>query len=158
MKNEKSFSEDELLGKLMRYCAYKERCVKEVTEKLKSLNATPQQEDKITEKLLADNFVNPERFANSYASDKFRLQNWGRMRIGRELKIREIPQALISKALSQIEDEEYLNTFQNLFDKRWNSLSETNFLQRKKKTLDFLLYRGYEYDLIMSRLNKFSRF
>lgn len=158
MKNEKSFSEEELLGKLMRYCAYRERCVKEITEKLKSLNATWQQEEKIIEKLIADNFVNEERFVKSFATDKFRLQNWGKMRITRELKIREIPPSLISKALNQIGEEEYLKTFQNLFDKRWNSLSETNFLQRKKKTLDFFLYRGYEYDLIMSQLNKLSGF
>ena len=73
-----------------KYCAYQERCHKEVEQKLYDLNMIPEARDLIIVHLIEHNFLNEERFSKSYARGKFRIKKWGKQRITRELKFRNI--------------------------------------------------------------------
>ena len=67
MKAEKNnFSKKEIQSKLEYYCAYQERCYKEVDEKLYSFAATPDEKEEILTYLIENNFINEERFAQSF--------------------------------------------------------------------------------------------
>lgn len=138
----------EATQKLMRYCAYRERCHKEVKEKLYQLNIHPQDHDKIIVQLIQEGFLNEERFAMAFVHDKFHLQQWGRFRIRRELAARDITESLIQKSLLQIDEKEYLNTFYTLLEKRLDLLSDEKPLDRKKKITGYLLRKGFEADLV----------
>ncbi len=150
----KSYSVTEAKAKLQQYCAYQDRCHKEVIEKLKSMNMIPEAIDIIVSELIQDNFLNEERFAKSFARGKFRIKKWGRLRIVRELKFRAISKYNIDIALKEIDENEYLNTLDELTRKRVNAVKETNPFKRKKKIADYLFYRGWESHLVYEKINE----
>tara|TARA_Y100001933_G_scaffold265261_1_gene338649 strand:+ start:15356 stop:15784 length:429 start_codon:yes stop_codon:yes gene_type:complete len=136
------------------YCAYQERCHKEVSEKLKEMNMIPEAIDQILGHLIQENYLNEERFAKAFARGKFNIKKWGANRIIRELKFRDVSPYNIKSALSEITNEDYLKTFDELARKRLNQIKETNNLKKKKKLVDYLLYRGWESHLVYEKANE----
>lgn len=149
MNENKTYTVDEAKRRLERYCAYQERCHKEVQQKLYEMRMIPLAIDEIIDHLLRHNFLNETRFAQTFARGKFRTKKWGRNRIVNELKMRQISKFNIKIALKEIPDSEYIKTFEALAEKRMQQLSSEKNLQKKRKKLaDYLFYRGWESELV----------
>ncbi|MBO0330661.1 RecX family transcriptional regulator [Muricauda sp. CAU 1631] len=152
--SQKFYSVQEATKKMERYCAYQERCHKEVTEKLRAMNMIPEAIDQIVGHLIQENFLNEERFAKAFARGKFNIKKWGSNRITRELKFRGISTYNIKSALAEIQNDDYLKTFDELAKKRLGQIKETNPFKKKKKLSDYLLYRGWESHLVYEKANE----
>ncbi|WP_425589992.1 regulatory protein RecX [Flagellimonas algarum] len=135
-----------------RYCAYQERCHKEVVQKLKDMRMIPRAIDQIITHLIEANFLNEERFAKSFARGKFNQKKWGKTRIVRELRMREISRFNINSALAEITDEAYHATFDELAEKKAAQIEATDLMKKRKKLADYLLYRGWESDLVYQKV------
>ncbi|SHI62693.1 regulatory protein [Mesonia phycicola] len=156
MKKEKqtSYTLKEATAKLMKFCAYQDRCHKEVESKLREMNMIPEARQEIIYQLIQENFLNEERFAKSYARGKFNIKKWGKIRIIRELKLRNISRFNIESAIREIPENEYLSTFHALAEKKWNNTNENSTIKKKKKVADYLFYRGWESNLVYEKLNE----
>lgn len=150
----KAYSVSEATRKLEAYCAYQERCHKEVVEKLKGYGMIPEAIDHILGHLISENFLNEERFAKSFARGKFTIKKWGKKRIVNELKQRDISRFNIQSALLEIDEGVYLQSLDELAKKRLGQLTETNILKKRKKLADYLLYRGWESPLVYQKLKE----
>ena len=148
----KVFTVEEIKRKLEQYCVYQDRCHKEVETKLREYRLIPEARELILLHLLEHNFLNEERFSRSFARGKFRIKKWGKERIQRELKLRNISPYNIRKSLEEIEDEVYLETLQLLLQKKNTEITKGTIYERKRKVFDFLKYRGYETNLILEYL------
>ena len=93
-------------------------------------------------------FLNEERFAKSYARGKFNIKKRGKQRIITELKFRNISKYNIDIALQEINNEDYLNTLNEITQKKYDNILKKNSFKKKKKIIDFLLRKGYESHLI----------
>jgi regulatory protein len=144
----------EVLKKLEYYCSYQDRCHNEVMQKAKELKLSSIEIDEAVVYLIAENYLNEERFARSFARGKFNIKKWGKVRITQELKSRAISPALIKLALTEIDQSVYYETFHNLATQHWNSLTERNGQKKRKKFSDYLLRKGYESDLIFEKLKE----
>ena len=140
--------------KLEHYCAYQDRCHEEVIQKLRSMKMDQDEIDQIIVQLIADNFLNEERFACSYARGKHRIKHWGKIRIVNELKFRKISQYNINLALKEITTEEYEATFHNLAERNWESIRESNPLKKRKKFCDYVLRKGFESNLVYEKVKE----
>ena len=149
----KSYTIKEALAKLQKYCAYQDRCHKEVEQKLKQMRMIPEAVESIIVDLIQDNHLNEERFAKAYVRGKFSIKKWGKVRLTLELKQRQISKYLIKTALTEIDPDDYLQTFHALAEKKAQTLTETNPFKRKKKLADYLLYRGWESHLVYDKVN-----
>lgn len=134
------------------YCAYQDRCHKEVIAKLKEIHMIPEAIDHILGELIRENYLNEERFAKSFARGKFNIKKWGKNRITNELKLREISKYNIKTALEEIADEDYDRTFNALADKRLAEIKERDVQKRRKKLADYLLYRGWESGMVYEKV------
>ena len=146
--HKKYLTKEEALQKLKHYCAYQERCHSEVKEKLYSLSVWKKDHDEIIAKLIEENYLNEERFAIAFAGGKFRVKQWGRVKIKYELKQKQVSDYSIKKALKQIDEEDYLKVLDKLAKEKYTSLKSEQYLIRKKKTMDYLLQKGFELELI----------
>ncbi|MBF4517182.1 RecX family transcriptional regulator [Flavobacterium sp. ANB] len=146
----------EAMQKLEHFCAYQERCHAEVVSKLYDLKMTSDEMDSIIVHLIQENFLNETRFACSFARGKHRIKSWGKIRITNELKFRQISSTNITLALKEISAEEYANTFEQLSERCWNGIHETNALKKRKKFCDYLLRRGYESNLVYDKVKEFE--
>ena len=154
MLQNKAHSLAEATKKLESYCAYQDRCHKEVISKLKQLGMIPIAIDQIVTQLIQENYLNEERFAKSFARGKFNIKKWGKKRITTELKIRDISKYNIKTALKEIDETEYIDTLDRLAKKRLGQLKETNKLKKRKKLADYLLYRGWESHLVYEKMKE----
>lgn len=150
--NNKYHSKEEALQKAKQYCAYQERCHSEVKEKLYSLGMHKKEVDELLSELISENYLNEERFAIQYAGGKFRIKQWGRVKIKYSLKQKQVSEYCIKKALASIDEADYFNTAQKLFDQKLKLLkAEKNIFTKKRKLQDHLIQKGFETSLI-SRL------
>jgi|TARA_B110000438_G_scaffold179900_1_gene171915 regulatory protein len=144
----------EIEGKLQYYCSYQDRCHKEVTEKLKKFNVKQHESNQIISNLINDNYLNESRFSESFVRGKFKIKNWGKIRIISELKRRNISPYNITLGLKEVEDQDYLNKFEEIFKKKLSSLNNLSSDVKKKKIISYLQYRGWESNLIYSKINE----
>lgn len=140
----KSYTVAEAQKKLEYYCSYQERCHLEVIAKLKTLGMISSVIDKIISELIKANYLNETRFTQSFVRGKFRIKKWGKNRILRELKIRDISTFNIKLGMKEISDDSYQKTFYELFEKRRREVKQLTKTEQKKKIFSYMSYRGWE--------------
>lgn len=150
MFNRKQLTKEQALQKAKHYCGYQERSHTEVKEKLYSFGLYKQQVEELLSQLIEENYLNEERFAIQFAGGRFRMKQWGRVKIKYELKQKRVSEYCIKKALKEIDEEDYLSTLQTLAAKKWATIKGegVNHYVKLSKTTDYLLQKGYEPDLI----------
>ena len=149
------FTPQQALPKIKQFCAYQERCHSEIKIKLYEFGLSNHEAEETISKLIEENFLNEERFAIQFAGGKFRIKQWGRVKIKYELKKKNISEYCIKKGLSGINDSDYLATLSKLAEVKYQSLkNEKNPFAKKKKLQDHLRLKGYELDLIQEVLKE----
>lgn len=149
-----TFIFEQAFQKIKQYCAYQERCHSEVRDKLYSFGLRQSEVEEAITLLITENYLNEERFAIHFAGGKFRMKQWGKHKIKQALKLRQVSDYCINKALKDIDVKEYERTFQKLTEQKLKTLkSEKNIFIKKRKLQDFLLQKGYENDLIRETLS-----
>lgn len=152
----KHLTKEQAFQKLKQYCAYQERCHSEVQQKLWDLGVNRSFHDEIISDLIEEDYLNEERFATLFAGGKFRMKSWGRKKIEYALKDKGISSYCIKKGLKEIENDAYQQVLEQLAKKKYESLAGEQYLLRKKKTMDYLLQKGYEPDLINRVVNNLN--
>jgi regulatory protein len=153
-QRKKHHPKSKALALLRRYCAYQERCHREVRSKLLELGIYGHDLEDIIATLIEDNFLNEERFARSFARGKFRFKQWGKKRIIRELQLRDISDYYIRKAMEEIEESEYRECLRNLLEKKASALDERDAFARKSHLVKFVILRGFEAELAWEMVNQ----
>ncbi len=126
-------------------------------QKLWDLGVWRPEHDEIIASLIEDDYLNEERFARQFVGGKFRMKDWGRKKIYFGLKEKGISDYLIKQAMKEIDEEVYHKTLRDLAAKKYNALKGEQYLVRKKKTMDYLLQKGYEPDLVTGVVNSFGK-
>ncbi len=114
----------------------------------------PEAIDQILGHLIDHNYLNEQRFAETYARGKFRIKKWGKVRIVKELKARKISAYNIKYALKEIPEEDYLATLDQLVKKRIEELGTISPVEKRKKLASYLLYRGWETHLVYEKIRE----
>jgi regulatory protein len=152
-----SLTPEQALQKARHYCAYQERCHREVKEKLYSFGLWKKDVEQALSTLIEENYLNEERFAIQFAGGHFRMKQWGRVKIRYELKQKQVGEYCIKKALAAIEEDDYLRTLDKLTTEKWESLkTEANGYVRRGKLQEHLMRKGYEPALIRTVLANFE--
>jgi regulatory protein len=148
MKNNKTYTVENATKIMENFCAYQERCHKEVEKKLYDLKMIPEARELIILHLLQYNFLNEERFAKAFARGKFSIKKWGKIRITNELKFRNISAYNIKTALNEINEFDYFNCLKKIAIKKLPLIKESNSYKKKHKLITYLLSKGYESEIV----------
>lgn len=144
---------DHLVVKLESYCAYQERCLFEIQNKLIQLSASESDAKKVIQHLEKFRFYDQKRFAQSFAQGKLRINKWGKAKIKAALIQKFIDKETIKEALDLIDYDEYLSILKGLVHRKNTELSkEKDEWAKKQKILRFLSSRGFSYDEIQEFL------
>lgn len=140
--------------KIEHYCAYQERSQKDVRNKLYELGLknSADVEELICE-LIQTNFINEERFALAYARGKFRMKQWGKIKIKQGLKMKGITDRLLKTALASIDDEQYFQTLISILEKKAAKITEKDAYKRRYKLSQYAMTRGFEADMVSDVLS-----
>jgi regulatory protein len=145
-----------ILQKAASYCAYQERTQDEVRRRLQKWNVYGEEADELIAELISQNYISEERFAKTYAGGKFRIKNWGRLKIKQELHRRGLSEYSIREGINEIGDQNYSQSLKELMTKKKILLSpkEPDAFKLKQKLARFALAKGYESDLVWKTLEE----
>ena len=155
----RTFTKEQVYQKLKHYCAYQDRCHAEVKSKAYSFGLKRSDVEELTSRLIEEGCLNEERFAKNFAGGKFRMKQWGKLKIKAELRQRMIGEYCITAALAEIDHNNYKETLQKMAVKRWNSIKGQgiNLFVKMTKTRDYLLQKGYEANLVAIEIKALSQ-
>ncbi len=136
---------DFLLGKARNYCAYQERSLFDVKNKLLQWKATEETIERILKTLKAENYVNEERFVKAFALGKLRHNKWGRNKIIFALRQKQIPDLYIQIGLGEIDEEEYINTLKDVLSSK--EVKAKDEFTRKNKLVQYAAQKGFQPEL-----------
>ena len=140
---------EQALSRAAALCSRSEHCESQVREKLRQWDVGEDDSDRIIEYLYNEKYLDNERFARAFVSDKFRYNQWGRMKIRQALRFLRLPDDAIGQALQEIDDEEYADALRKIIDAKARSLRDDDPRQRHAKLVRHALSRGFEMDLVL---------
>lgn len=147
-KATKPLSLDQVLDKMAKYCAYQERCVKDVRNKLKTYDIPQQDRDKILEYLLDNRFANDKRFAKSFVRGKINQSGWGLNKIRFHLAQKGIDKDIIDEALGQTDEEVYRQRLIDILNTKAKTVKAENDFEKKRKLAAYAMQKGFEAALV----------
>lgn len=144
--------DSKVLNQLARYCAYQERCISEIKQKMKDLLVVESDQPTYLSWLSENNYLNEARFVELYVRSKFNQKHWGRNKIMFELKKRGIPDSMLITAWNDIDEADYIGQLTKILHKKKAELKTGTSQQKYQKCYAFALSKGYESSLIVAHL------
>ena len=142
----KKVSCDEAFVKLSTLCARAEYCESDMRKKMQRWDMPEGAEDEVINRLVAERYIDEERFARAFVREKFRFNRWGRNRISMELGRKGIARFVIEDALEEIPVDENLSSLKSLLDAKRRSVKGKNDYDVRCKLIRFALSRGFSMD------------
>lgn len=140
--------------KLKNYCAYQERSHQEVTDKLYKLGLFKNEVNEVITRLIQEDFLNEQRFAEAFVSGKFNIKKWGKVKIKAQLKQKRISDFCIKKGIEVIEEGDYFETLTYWIERKKREIKEEDEFKKKGKIAAFVIQKGFESGLVWNYLNK----
>jgi regulatory protein len=143
----------EHLNTLSRYCAYQERCVQEVKQKMFEIGVLPEEQKILLQHLMKEGFLDEERYATAYVRGKFRINQWGKNKIKAGLIQKGVTADNIRIALNTLDPTEYTALAQSLAEKQLPKIKAKTDYERQQKLRFYLSQKGFESEVIINVIN-----
>ena len=144
----KPLTPDQVLDKMAKYCAYQERCVKDVKDKLKTFDIPEEEKTKILDYLLDNRFVNDERYAKAFVRGKVNQNGWGVNKIRFHLMQKGIEKELIDEALGQTDEEVYRQRLIDILKTKSKTIKAESDFEKKRKLAAYAMQKGFEGSMV----------
>ena len=145
-------SESEMLKTLAGYCSQAERCIFDIRKKIKPENFSGDAQKRMIDRLLREKFIDEKRYSRSFVHDKFNLNQWGRIKIAYELKLKGIHPDDYSEALETIDQDVYFAVLTDILTTKKRSIKGNSPQDVYQKLFRFAAARGFEPPLIVKIL------
>ena len=152
----KPLTPDQVLDKMAKYCAYQERCVKEVRDKLKTFAIAEEEKSKILDYLLDNHFVNDERYAKAFVRGKVNQSGWGVNKIRFHLIQKGIDKDIIDEALGQTDEEAYRQRLIEILKTKAKTVKADSDFEKKRKLAAYAMQKGFEGPLVWEVVKEFD--
>ena len=147
-------ADSKILDKARKYCTYQERSQQELRDKLYSWGLHKKEVEDAIVKMIEEGFMNEERFAIAYAGGKFRIKNWGKIKIKLALKQKKVSDYCIRKALNEIDERDYRKVLEKLISSYAKKVSEKNPLKKNYKIAQHVIGKGFEAEMVWELINQ----
>lgn len=154
MPKNKIYKMEVVVEQLKNYCATEDKCQWDLMQKMKQLNLDESQRKKIIKLLHQEKYINEERYSRSFCRGKFRIKKWGKIKIASELKKKDISALYIFKGLEEIDDDEYQQELNNLYQKKKKNINEKDEFIKNKKIASYLINKGYESNFVWNKIRE----
>jgi regulatory protein len=135
-----------ILEKARKFCAYQERCIFDVKNKLISWKIDEAIIFEIILQLKTEDFINEERYTLAFANGKLRNNRWGRNKISYALHQKQIPDLTIQIALNSIDEKEYINTLKTVLSSK--IINDDNEFRHNNKLVKYAQQKGFQPELV----------
>jgi regulatory protein len=145
------------LSYAMDLCSRQEKCCSEIREKLSKYKLPKEHVEKVLRFLKKEGFIDESRYAGIFVRDKLRINHWGKIKIRYMLTARQIPQEIITNAINNIDDQNYLEILREELTKKHLQIKNDNPFTVRNKLARFGQQRGFETELIFQVLDEMKK-
>ena len=149
----KQKTEQEALITLTALCAGGEHCSQEMIDKMTRWQLSEEEQARVMEYLVKNNYIDEERFTRAFVKDKIRYNTWGRRKVQQGLWMKRINDDIQQRVLDEVDDEEYLAVLKPLLAQKRKSIKAESEYELTHKLVRFALGRGFTYDIIRQCLD-----
>ncbi len=149
----KTISVEKAQERLEALCVRSEHCTAEIRRKLQLWAIEQSAAEKIVAKLVERRFVDDRRYTEAFVRDKLRFSYWGRIKIAMHLRANRIDSDIIKEALSNIEEELYLEILRKVITTKSRSIEMTDYSERQK-LYRWGVSRGFESPLVAAEVRR----
>ena len=136
------------------YLSHQPRTIQEMQKYLKNKGFSEDIEKKIIAILIDKNYLNDKEFARLFIETRIKTKPKSKFALQYELEIKGINSSQIESLLEVYDDQKLALKAAESKIKIWQNLDLGSF---KKKMMNFLRYRGFNYDICMSTMNLFLK-
>lgn len=144
----KEVSEQGAYLQLAQLCARSEHCQYELTEKMRRWEMADEAQARVMARLVAERYVDDERYTRAFVRDKIRYNKWGRRKVEQALWMKRIDKDIQQRVLSEVDDSEYLSVLRPLLRQKRRSVKAASDYELNQKLVKFALSRGFTFDII----------
>ena len=134
----KELTTQEAFNKAAACCSGAEYCLSDIQKKLDKWGLGAAQQKEVLTRLQAEKFIDEARFSRCFVRDKFRYNQWGRIKIMQAFRLKNIPDTCCREALTEIEEEEYLCVLRKLLQSKARSVKAASDYERNGKLIRFI--------------------
>jgi regulatory protein len=138
-----------------RYLNRRERTVAEMRRHLVGRGCAADEAEAAVEQLLVQGYLDDARYAQLFAEDRRRLDQWGSQRIQRALMQRGIDRGLVDHVLTEDHDDGDLARALSVLERRVPRPPRDR--RERDRALGILLRKGYEPELALDALAAYAR-
>jgi regulatory protein len=136
----------EALKRASELCSRSEKCSYEIEQKCHEWQLTDEETTGVKDYLIREKFIDHQRYASSYVNDKFRFNQWGKIKLAYALRMKHIEEVYIREALAGLPEENYHKVLLGLLTAKARTIKEKDSYTRRGKLLAFAQSRGFEND------------
>lgn len=136
-----------LLRKAAAYASRREMCRWDLQGRLRTWKASPPQIEAIMDYLEKEGYINEVRFCQSFVNDKFRFNQWGKIKIAQALQAKHVSPAIYQPVLDAIDPEKYTQVLDLLLAKKAPLVKGQSKFERQGKLINFALQHGFEFEV-----------
>lgn len=141
------------LQRLTALCASAEHCEYEMMEKMRKWEVEESDRERIMAYLRQAKFVDDERYARAFVSDKVRYNKWGRRKVEQGLWAKHISEDIRQRVLNEVDDSQYKLVLTDLLKSKRRSIKAADGYEMNRKLIKYALSRGFDYSIIKQCLN-----
>jgi regulatory protein len=149
----------EIMNRAIRLLTYKPRSVKELRERLlEKVWADEKTVDEVIEKLSSYGYLDDGMLALNLAASKLRQKPVGKIRLRQSLIRKKLDKETIDKALDQaFVDAPEAELIDRAIASRMRTRGRPETREDAKKFFDFLMRRGFSYELVREKMDKIAK-
>lgn len=152
----KIISVNKLIERLDKFFSIRVRSEKEVRDYLKNRKQVSDSLiNLVIQKLKKQNVLNDLEFAKAWVESRRRSKKKGRIALKAELFQKGIDKELIEEVLEDNTGEE--NLAGQALEKKLKNWQSLPYLEKKKKAYEFLMRRGFEYEVVRNVIENFIK-
>ena len=153
MENQQNI-EKEIFTKLARLCSRSEECSPDIRKKIREMGGDSEVEERIIQRLRDEKYLDDERFVRAYVRDKFRLNQWGRIKMRYYLKMKGLNEKIIETGFEEIDEEQYVKLLKKTMKDKARTIKKKEKYEKMAQVIRFAQGRGFEPELIHRYLNE----
>lgn len=148
IQSKRQITEQEALLKLSALCSGAEHSSGEMLDKMRRWGLDAAASGRVLDRLVAERFVDDERFAGFFVRDKIRFDRWGRRKIEQALLRKGVSRDIASRALDRVPAADYVEALRPLIAAKRRTTRAASDYELNGKLMRFALGRGFGMDII----------
>jgi regulatory protein len=144
----------QVISQMAALCSRSEQCSPDIRKKIIAAGLSNEDADEIIEYLKIEKFIDDQRYTDAYVAEKFRINQWGRIKIRYYLRAKGLPAEVIETGLESLDEKKYIDMLLKTMKEKAKKAGSKSKFEKMGQIIRFAQSRGFEPELIHRHMNE----